>query len=120
MQPLRKCYENTSIGERESKSSFSFSQIQSSMMIFFVLGGTMSSKIIDCPNCQGEGYGLAIGNMTFSSRDEVYEESEVFVVCKTCKGEGKLEVCSICLEPYQIDQGIEICACISIKLPKAA
>ncbi len=78
------------------------------------------SKMMDCLECQGEGYVLAVEGMGFSSRYEVFEERESFVLCKQCKGEGILEVCEICLTPFKIESGIEVCGCEVIKLPKAA
>jgi RecJ-like exonuclease len=76
--------------------------------------------IIDCPHCQGEGYLLAFGNARFSSQSESYEPDEAFELCTQCNGEGKLEVCALCLEPFQIIQGLEACGCDQIQLPKAA
>ncbi len=54
------------------------------------------------------------------SRCEVFEESESFVICKHCKGEGILEVCEICLTPFRIEHGTEVCGCEVVELPKAA
>lgn len=80
----------------------------------------MLSQIIDCPECQGEGYVLAKGKLSFSSRYEVFEEAETFVLCQACKGEGVLEVCEICLTPFRIEHGTEVCGCEVMELPKAA
>jgi hypothetical protein len=77
-------------------------------------------KIISCPNCQGEGYALLLGRPGFSERLESYHPTESFVRCDDCGGEGELEVCVICLEPLQIVDGIEVCACAAQQLPKAA
>jgi RecJ-like exonuclease len=80
----------------------------------------MLSKSIDCLHCQGEGYVLEMGRAKYSSRFEVFEESESFVLCKSCKGKGILEVCSVCLKPFKIEQAIETCGCEVVELPKAA
>jgi RecJ-like exonuclease len=80
----------------------------------------MSSKHLDCPECQGEGYLLTLGSMEFSSRFEIYQESESYERCNLCQGEGVLEVCANCLEVFKIVRGIEVCGCESLKLPKAA
>ncbi len=78
-------------------------------------------KIISCPNCQGEGYALLLGRPgNFSERLESYHPTESFVRCDECGGDGELEVCVICLEPLQIVDGIEACACAAQQLPKAA
>jgi RecJ-like exonuclease len=79
----------------------------------------MSTKHTDCPECQGEGYLLTF-KTGFSSRYETFEESESFEGCKLCKGEGFLEVCAICLQPFKVVQGIEVCGCAAVTLPKAA
>ena len=78
------------------------------------------TKHIDCPHCQGEGHVMTIGRMNFSQRFEVFEETESFVCCNACNGEGVLEVCEICLAPFRIEHGEEVCGCEAVRLPKAA
>jgi hypothetical protein len=78
-------------------------------------------KVISCPHCQGEGYELIVGRPgEFSGRLESYYPSESFVRCDECRGEGELEVCVVCLEPLQLVDGLELCACTAQQLPKAA
>jgi RecJ-like exonuclease len=81
----------------------------------------MTTTLIDCSRCQGEGYILVMGQPgRFSSHSETYQPDESFEICSNCKGEGVLEVCTICLESLQILRGLEACHCIQLQLPKAA
>lgn len=78
------------------------------------------SKTIDCPQCQGQGYLLSLGPLDFSNRYEVFEEVENLVCCKLCRGEGALEVCHLCLTPFSIRGGAEVCYCSTADLLRAA
>jgi hypothetical protein len=78
-------------------------------------------KVICCPTCQGEGYALLVGRPgTFSAGSQSFVPSESFVRCDECQGEGEIEVCVVCLEPLQMIDGLEACACTAQQLLKAA
>ena len=60
-----------------------------------------SLTLSDCDACDGEGYRLAYTGTP----------QETYLVCVTCGGEGKIEVCEGCGEVPYIGCGLELCGC---------
>ena len=76
---------------------------------------------VPCGFCQGEGTVLSVGRPGAFSRElETFLPSETFSECPLCFGQGKLEVCGGCLEPFQIVRGREVCGCATLQLSRAA
>ena len=73
----------------------------------------------DCPCCQGEGFIIHL-DPRFSKYNLAFEPEEAYQTCEHCQGEGWLEVCPYCKEPFSIREGQEICRCDVQLLPKAA
>ncbi len=66
----------------------------------------------DCPTCAGEGALLSQGRPgAFSAHEEAYDPSETWLECLDCLGEGRLEVCGECREPWRVVAGLEVCGC---------
>ena len=81
--------------------------------------GRVSTVI--CDFCGGEGYLLGPGQPgVYSYPDEAFLPSEPFSACPECDGEGKLEVCATCHQPFVIFEGVEACTCIRLRLSQAA
>ena len=84
---------------------------------------SLLSKIqkVTCGFCQGEGTVLSVGRPgSFSSGEETFLPSETFSECPMCFGEGRLEVCQSCGEPFEVVRGREVCGCAAVQLPRAA
>ncbi len=79
----------------------------------------MHVKLDDCPACQGEGVIIHI-EAGYSTTHLAFEAEESYQPCELCLGEGKLELCVYCHEPFAIKQGREVCGCQSIGLANAA
>ena len=78
-------------------------------------------EIVECAQCEGEGHVLHLGAASiFSGSAEAYLPAEGYMLCPLCHGEGEIEVCSQCREPFEIVGGREVCACAMLELPKAA
>lgn len=81
----------------------------------------LNIKKVDCWRCGGEGHLLHTGAAAiFSGSLEAYLPAEGYALCPLCYGEGELEVCAECREPFEIVGGAEVCACELMELPKAA
>ncbi len=76
-----------------------------------------------CPSCHGDGFFVSDGGPgRFVDSLESFVPAETLIRCDTCAGEGEIEVCAHCLEPLTIDLdlGLEVCACVTESLPRAA
>lgn len=82
-----------------------------------MVGVTLS----ECSRCGSEGKLLYTGRPgAFSNFDESFFPSEAFEACPDCSGEGELEVCEACLQPFAISQGREVCGCAELAWLDAA
>ena len=83
----------------------------------------MDTRLQTCAACQGEGYTLYLEAAgAFSDGAAAYTPQEGYARCPACDGEGEVEVCAHCLAPFEIKDGLEVCACaeIGVRLPQAA
>lgn len=69
----------------------------------------------ECPRCQGEGVLLSAGRPgEFLSFEESFLPSEALHTCPDCFGEGEIEVCADCSQPFTIQRGREVCGCAEL------
>ena len=76
-----------------------------------------------CPSCCGDGFFVSDGGPGyFAERVGSFLPSETLIRCDTCDGEGEIEACPECLQPLRLDRerGLEVCACATEALPRAA
>ncbi|CAA9576544.1 MAG: hypothetical protein AVDCRST_MAG86-2322 [uncultured Truepera sp.] len=71
--------------------------------------------LVPCDACGGDGYTLGLGG---TSGDGL--PAETTCRCDVCGGAGKVEVCEGCLEVPTVAGGLELCACVSVSLRRAA
>ena len=77
-----------------------------------IRGALAPLTLTDCGECQGEGYRLILAGTPV----------ETHLICVTCGGEGKVEVCESCGEVPRIVRGLELCSCTAegVALARAA
>ncbi len=77
-----------------------------------IRGALAPLTLADCGACEGEGVRLAYAGTP----------RETYLVCVTCGGEGKIEVCESCGEVPRVVRGLELCACVAegVALARAA
>ena len=82
---------------------------------------TSTEGVLECPDCGGEGVLLEQGAPgLFWDREQSFFPSERLVPCSRCSGAGGLGGCARCGEPWQLRDGLEVCACAHLAWPAAA
>lgn len=60
-----------------------------------------SWTFICCPECSGEGVLLSVGAPgVYSAVDDAFSPSEMLEACDRCGGDGVVEACAACGEPF--------------------
>ena len=77
-----------------------------------IRGALAPLTLTACGACGGEGYQVAYAGTPV----------ETHLVCVTCGGEGKVEVCESCGEMPRVVRGFELCSCTAegVSLARAA
>ncbi len=68
-----------------------------------IRGALAPLTLAECGACEGEGYRLVCAGTPV----------ETHLICVTCGGEGRLEVCEGCGEVPRVVRGLELCNCVA-------